>query len=78
MSQYLEKQVRNEVIFLHADKRQSFLQVYFNTLNVKVSHKLNTIFIDGMIKHSQSTQINKFSIFSQYLKKDFRGGVYFL
>ena len=40
MSQYLQKQVRNEVISLHADKRQSFLQVYFNTLNVKVSHKL--------------------------------------
>ena len=31
-----------------------------------------------MIKHSQSTQINKFSMFPQYLKKDVREGVYFL
>ena len=29
--QYLQKLVRNEVDFLHEDKHQSFLQVYFNT-----------------------------------------------
>ena len=38
--QYLQKQVRDEVDFLHADKYQSFLQVYFNTLGIKVSYKL--------------------------------------
>ena len=54
--QYLQKQGRDEVDFLHADKHQSFLQVYSNTLV-------------GRIKHSQSTQINKFAISLQYLKK---------
>ena len=32
--QYLQKQGRDEVDFLHADKHQSFLQVYSNTLVV--------------------------------------------
>ena len=31
-----------------------------------------------MVKHSQSTQSNKFAISLQYLKKEVRGGVYFL
>ena len=35
--QYLVKGVRDEVDFLHADKHQSFLQVNFNTLTIKVS-----------------------------------------
>ena len=35
--QYLQKQVRDEVDFLHADKHQIFLQVYFNTFGIKVS-----------------------------------------
>ena len=30
--QYLEKEVKDEVDFLHADKHQSFQQVDFNTL----------------------------------------------
>ena len=34
--------------------------------------------LKGMIKHSQSTQSNKFAISLQYLKKEVRGGVYFL
>ena len=38
--QYLKKELRNENDFLHADKRQSFLQVDFNTLGIKVSYKL--------------------------------------
>ena len=33
-SQYLKKEVRDEVDFLHADKHQSFLQVGFNTLAI--------------------------------------------
>ena len=32
----------------------------------------------GMIKHSQSTQSNKFSLSLQYLKKEVRDGVHFL
>ena len=31
-----------------------------------------------MIKYSQNTQINKFAISLQYLKKEVREGVYFL
>ena len=38
--QYLQKQVGDEVDFLHADKHQRFLQVYFSTLGIKVSDKL--------------------------------------
>ena len=32
----------------------------------------------GMIKHSQSTQSNKFAMSLQYLKKEVRNGVHFL
>ena len=35
--QYLKKEIRDEVDFLHADKNQSFLQVDFNTFGIKVS-----------------------------------------
>ena len=45
--QYLQKQVRNEVDFLHVHWHQSFLQIYFNTLGVKFFYEVNTIFIDG-------------------------------
>ena len=34
--QYLKKEVRDEVDFLHAEKSQSFLQVDFNILSIKV------------------------------------------
>ena len=67
--QYLKKEVRDEVDFLHADKHQSFLQVDFNTLGIKVSYKVVLSLLMGMIKHSQSTQSNKFAISLQYLKK---------
>ena len=76
--QYLQKQVRDEVDFLHADKHQSFLQVDFNTLGIKVSYKVILSLLMGMIKHSQSTQSNKFAISLQYLKKEVRDGVHFL
>ena len=76
--QYFQEKVRDEVVFLHADKPQNFLQVYFNTLGVKVSYKLILSLLMGMIKHSQSTQINKFAISLQYLKKEVREGVRFL
>ena len=38
--QYLKKEVRNEVDFLHADKNRSGLQVDFNTLGTKVGYKV--------------------------------------
>ena len=31
-----------------------------------------------MVKHSQSTQSNKFAIFLQYIKEEVRDGVHFL
>ena len=67
--QYDEKEVRDEVDFSHVDKHQNFLQVDFNTLGIKVSYKVILSLLLGMIKHSQSTQSNKFVIFLQYLKK---------
>ena len=76
--QYLQKQVRDEVDFLHADKRQSFLQVYFDTLDVNVSYKLILYLLIGMVKHSQSALINKFVISFQYLKREGMKGVHFL
>ena len=45
--QYLRKKVKDEVDFLHTDKHQSFLKVYFNTLGIKVSYKIDIINING-------------------------------
>ena len=71
--QYLKKEVNDEVDFLHAGKHQSFLQVDFNTLGIKVSCKVVLSLLMGMIKHSQITQSNKFAI----SQKEDRNGVYF-
>ena len=78
--QYLKKDVRDEVDFLHADKHLSFLQVqvHFNTLGIKISYKVVLSLLMGMIKHSQSTQSKKYAIPLQYLKKEVRNGVHFL
>ena len=76
--QYLKKELRDEVDFLDADKHQSFLQVDFNTFGIKVSYKVILSLLMGMIKHSQSTQSNKFAISLQYFKKEVRNGVHFL
>ena len=54
--QYLKKEV-DEIDFLHADKHQSFLEVCFNTLGIKVSYKVGIIIING---HDQA--------FSNYAK----------
>ena len=63
--QYLKKEFRNEVDFLHADKYQSSLQLDFNPLAMTISCKMILSLLMGMIKNSQSTQ----SITSlQYLK----------
>ena len=45
--QYLKKEVTYEVDFLHAGKHQSFLKVYFNSLGIKVFHKVDIIIIIG-------------------------------
>ena len=76
--QYLKKEVRNEVDFLHSDKYQRFLQIDFNTFGIKVPYKVILLLLLSMIKHSQSTQSNKIAIFLQFLKKEVRNGVHFL
>ena len=54
--QYLTKEVRDEVDFLHVDENQSFPQVDFDTLGIKV-FKGDNIISDG---HD--------SVFSKYSK----------
>ena len=71
--QYLKKELRYEVDFLHADNDQSSLQIDFNTLSIKVSCKVILSLLMGMIKHSQNTLTSL-----QYLKKEIRNGVHFL
>ena len=46
----------------HADKHQSFPQIGFDTLGIKVSYKVRLSILISIIKHSQSTQSNKFTI----------------
>ena len=47
--QYVKKEVRDEVDFLHADNQQ----VDFNTLKIlQVSYKVVLSLLMGMIKHS--------------------------
>ena len=47
--QYLKKEVKDEVDFFHAGKCYfiSFLKVYFDTLGIKVSHKVDIIIVNG-------------------------------
>ena len=54
--QYLKKEIRNGVHFLHANKHQSF-------------HKLGLLFLMEVTKNGQSTQNRKLVIFLQYIKK---------
>ena len=58
--QYLKKEVGDEVVFLHAYKHKSFLQVDLNTLGINVSYKVTLKLLMGMTKHSQGIQSNKF------------------
>ena len=53
--QYLQKHIGDEVDFLHADKHQTFLQVNFNTLDIKVFNKVRLSLLMGMNKHLQNT-----------------------
>ena len=62
----LRKKCVMKLVFL-ADKHQSFLQVDFNTLDIKVPYKVMLSLLICMIK--QSIQNNKFAISLQYLKK---------
>ena len=58
-----------KLIFLHTDKHRCFLEVGFNTSDIKVSYKVIVSLLMDMIKHSQNTQSNKqFTISLQYLK----------
>ena len=59
--QYLKKEVRDEVDFLHANKLQNFLQIDFNTFDIKVSYNVILLLLVDVIKHSRSTQSKKFS-----------------
>ena len=68
--QYLKNEVRYEVEFLHADKHQSFLQVDFNILSIKVFYKVILSSLMGIIKHFQNTQSNKLAIALKYLKSE--------
>ena len=52
--QYLEKEVKDEVDFLHLDKDESFIQI-------------DSMIFDGMVKHSQCSQNSKFTMSLQYL-----------
>ena len=74
--QYLEKEVKDEVDFLHPDKHQSFLKVYFNWVS-KFLTRLIISLLMGMIKHSHIAQSNKFTISLQYLQKEVRNGGHF-
>ena len=58
----ISKNKLDEVNFLYADIYQSFLQVDFNTLGIKVSYKVILSSVISMIKHSQSSQSNEFAI----------------
>ena len=68
--QYLKKEVRDEVDFLHVDKDQCSLQVDYNTFGIKYAYKVILSLLLGMIKHSQNTQSNRFAnIFTISQKK---------
>ena len=73
--QYLKKLFLKLIFCMQIDI--SFLQVDFNTFGIEVSYKVILSLLMGMIKHSQSTQSNKFSISLQYLEKEIRSGVHF-
>ena len=59
------KEVSDEVYFLHAEEHEGFLQI-------------NIMVLIGMIKHSQSSQSSKFTMFLQYFKQEVRDEVDFL
>ena len=56
--EYLTKEVKDEVDFLHTDKRQSFLKAYINLWASKFPTRLILSLLMDMIKYSQITQSN--------------------
>ena len=58
----LEKEVRNEVDFLHVDNHESMLQI-------------DTMILMGMVKQSQISENSKFAMSLQYLKKEVRDDI---
>ena len=76
--QYLKKEVRDEVDFLHVDKDQCSLQVDYNTFGIKDAYKVILSLLLGMIKHSQNTQSNRFAnIFTISQKRRYEGSSFF-
>ena len=73
-----KKTLEMKLIFCMQIKHQISQQVDFNTLDIKVSYKVALSLLMSMIKHSQSTQSNKFAISLKYSKKEVRDGVHFL
>ena len=61
--------ISRKVDFLHTDKHQSGLEVDFNTFGTKVSNKVILSLLMSMMKHSQSTQSNKFAYLCNISKK---------
>ena len=58
-----------KLIFLPADKRQSFLQVDFNTLDIKVFYQVIISLLMDLVKYFQSGQSQKFVTSLKYVKK---------
>ena len=58
-----------KLIFLHADKHQSLLQVDFNNMGINVSYMVIQSLFMGIINYFHGTQSNKFVLSLQYLKK---------
>ena len=54
---------------MHADKHQTFLQIDFSSLGIKVLYKMILSLLMAMIKHSQSTQSNVQNLYSIWKKK---------
>ena len=72
--QYLKKQNRDEVDFLHTDRYHSGLQVNFNILGTTVGYKVILWLLISMMKALlKVTTLQIFAIFQKV-----RNGVYFL
>ena len=57
--QYFKKDVKDGIDFVYADKHQSFVQIDFNTLGIKVSYKAILSLLMGIIKnHFQQSVAN--------------------
>ena len=57
--QYLRKEVRDEIDFLHANKHQNILQVDFKILDIQVYYKVVLSLLMGRIKFAVSLKYLK-------------------